>query len=48
MFLEPLSFLGRLNSGVAIIFEILNILSILFNKLKKLGVSADLKLLYIC
>jgi len=48
MFLEPLRFLGRLNSRVAVIFEISDILSTFFNKLKELGVSADLKLLYIC
>ena len=48
MFLEPLRFLGRLDSREAIIFEISHVLSTLFDKLKELGVSADLKLLYIC
>jgi hypothetical protein len=47
MFLEPLRFLSRLNNKVAVIFKISDTLSTLFNKLKELGVSADLKLLYI-
>ena len=48
VFLEPLRFLGRLDGGEAMIFEISHALSTLFDKLKELGVSADLKLLYIC
>jgi hypothetical protein len=48
VFREPLRFLGRLNGGVAVIFELSDTLSTLFDKLKELGVSADLKLLYVC
>src|SRR5690349_21769002 len=48
MFLEPLRFLSRLNGGVAVILEILDTLSTLFDKLKELGVSADLKFLHVC
>ncbi len=47
MFLELLRFLGRLNSRVAVILKLLDILSTLFDKLKELGVSANLKLLYV-
>jgi len=45
--LKPLRFLSRLDSGVAVILELLDTLSTLFDKLKELGVSANLKLLYI-
>lgn len=46
--LEPLRFLGRLDGGVAVILELLDTLRTLFDKLKELGMSADLKLLHVC
>ena len=47
MFLKPLRSLSRLNSRVTVILELLDTLSTLFNKLKELGVSANLKLLHV-
>jgi hypothetical protein len=47
VFLEPLRSLSRLNSGVAVVLKLSDTLSTIFNKLKELGVSADLKLLHI-
>jgi hypothetical protein len=37
VFLEPLRFLGRLDGGVAVILELSDTLSRLFDKLKELG-----------
>ena len=45
--LEPLRFLSRLNSRVAIILELLDIISMLFDKLKELRVLTNLKFLYV-
>jgi hypothetical protein len=47
VFLEPLRSLSRLNGGEAVIFEISDTLSTLFDKLKELGVLTDLKFLHV-
>jgi hypothetical protein len=44
----PLCVLSRLNNSIAVVFDLLNIPSMLFYKLKDPRNLADLKLLYVC